>query len=703
MGRHRTEVEVSATTKGIPQVQRQMSTLMSTAEKDVKKLSERQSDLAKTLQGMGDKGSKAYKQIAQELRAVDREATIAERSLGRLDRSMSRRARQADQADRAATRAAQVKTKEDAKTGGYWQGLGQGIAPRAATYIQRGPGMRQQMVGMAAGSGIRRFGRGMAGMAGSPFTGLSGVAQGLAGIPGGGLLAGPMAAAAGHAQQALAFRQLQQEAMPFLGGPEIGGRAAAAGRSASRKFGMEDRVRGAREDIAFKSMTSGSSDMEEAELRAVRLEGRRSGFGAVSGNVAGARSRVLRARLRDRMGGEESLQTGISGVAAEIALEREMGGARAGLEAERSGASGAARHRVQQSGFSGMRQTGAGFGFGPQEAVQIANQISRMGGISGRDMQNQGLLGTAMGAQRAFGIGPDVAGAFGQGGVSGGVVGGRGRSGEAMADAIGQALAMGLEGSELTDAMQQMAGDIRSWKDTGLPLNTETVGRMGQTFSGLGLGGVRGFKAGRGVVENAKGIGTRGIQSVRDFAVMQELGGFKGGGAEGYEQAVLRMESGDLDPEGMGRLMKRFSGGGGAAGRLNLRRHLGGMGANMSMKEVVNLDEKFRSGGMPALEDAGLSMGDITQAGRAVTGGALKRKAAVDAKKLDAGLAVLPAVQTFEESTARITRSFTELAAGPLSKVSASMLDVAKAGAGVTEWLRSLMGEEGEPVLSSNP
>jgi len=628
VGTQNTNLVINAKTKGYAEAQRQTATLIGGTEKSLKGLVTKQSELTKSLSSMGDKGSKAYKAIAKELRAVDKEAGQVERTLKRLDRAFDRQ----DRKERQRTQEAEKRSRASAKQGAFGQGFLQGAAPSTATFLQRGPGMRRQAMGMAAGAGARRLGQGAMSVAGSPFTGAQGLAQGLMSIPGGGLVAAPMLAAMGQASKALSYKQAQQQALPFLGGMSAVQSMAGAGTRAGRRF---DSKKSYGSELDQRMSVFQAQGMSESEA-----------YGEATMSSIG---------------------------------EDDMMSRRGGLKKERAQAVGRARAKARTREMAGIQATGLKFGYTPQEAMQMTSQVSQAGGGTCIAMREQGMAGTAMAAQRLLSVGSDVSGAFLQGGRTGGVVGGQGRSSDAMAEAIGEAVNLKLSGSDLTEFMQQMAGDIRSWRNTGIPLNSATIGAMGQTFSKLGVGGVRGAKMGKGLADAAKGIANQGIRSAEDFAALQELGGYKGGGAEEYEKARLRMESGDFVKGGEQNLMKRFSKMGGAKGRLQLKRSMGKLGVTMGVKETIDIDKQLRSGKPISTQESTLTAEKLAGLGADAVDPALKKQAATEAKQVSVGQQMLGAVQAFESSTAKVSKAFSTLAEDPLKRFSKAVEDAAGA------------------------
>ena len=688
----RTDVLISAKTKGFAQAQQEATRItrnnakaieqqvkgfastgksMKQVEKEVSRLEEVLQGLAKKqlainqlMEEMGDKAGPSYKQLQQELKNVDREAQRVTRTIQAMERAFG---------------------TERERRQGFRQGLWQGAAPEIAGYLQRGPGMRRQMIGQAIGAGARRMGGGAMALAGAGFTGMQGISQALQSIPGGGIIAAPLMMASQNAQMAMQLKQTQQDMLPYLGGYRTAQRMGAARLRERRALGEEEiarRAEDAKWEAAFGEIKPEYAaevgrlvERQRGEFVASEMEKAKEQYGfAPKGTAKTGAEKVYETQWLQKMGGMEGLQARGEVVARQLQGNDAERAKTQELRAERERRSRAAVARERRRPFQGFRAQGIRYGFSEQETLQEAGAISQAGGGVGREMRREGLVETALGAKRAFGLGPEIAGAFLQASRQGGAVGARGQSGEAYAQAIGEAVKLDLEGSDLVEYMQQMAGDIRAWKDTGIPLNSKTIGAMGQTFSGLGLGGVRGARVGRGVTAAAQGLSGRGIQGAGDLAILQELGGYKpGGGAEAYEQAMMKLEAGDFTQEDVGRLMKRFGAGRGAVGRGTLRRQLQRMGVNVTATETFGMAGRMEEGGMPELRTGTMTAQQVRGFGQALTDQAIVKQASIANKQLDSGKKMLGAVQNFEASTAKIANAFSSLAAGPLKTFSKAM------------------------------
>jgi len=358
----------------------------------------------------------------------------------------------------------------------------------------------------------------------------------------------------------------------------------------------------------------------------------------------------------------------------------------------------AAARQARRQMFAPIRAAGREMGaLNEQQAIQVAQQMAQVGGGGVQDLQQQGMLRTGIAAQTAFGVGPEVAGAFQMGGRRGAMVGAPGRAGDLMAATIGDALAMGLQGSELNDYMQQMASGIETWKQTGMPINPRSIGQMATEFAQTGLGGVRGGVMGRGMMQGLQRISQEGITGGVELLAAQTFGGFKGGGLKDFWEAQKRLEAGGGKEGFSAEQMKEFvtrameAGGGGTAGMFTLRETMRKMGVQMGVAET----EQFAKGALAGPEGmtkeqrtkmetvreqmrAGMTEAPKTardvqaDAARMVNafGKQLQTAAALQNKQNDVGEKLVPVFQNLQKSSLAVNNIFGDLAKGPLKSIS---------------------------------
>jgi hypothetical protein len=176
-----------------------------------------------------------------------------------------------------------------------------------------------------------------------------------------------------------------------------------------------------------------------------------------------------------------------------------------------------------------LRRVGEGLGFALPQALQLGGQVMQAGGGFFGDPRVTEAQVAGLRAARAFGVDPGTTGAFLFGARSGGLVGGRGQTTEAnLNEAIGDAMRLGLEGAEINTHMRQMAQDIQAFRQTGMPLNRQSLNALQAAFAASGIGGVRGATIGRSFIQFIQGIAARGgpggAAPELDIIALQEFG-----------------------------------------------------------------------------------------------------------------------------------------------------------------------------------
>lgn len=650
-------------------------------EATFKDLTDKQLELNRHMSAMSDKGSDAYKALAKNMASVQREASSVERTLKNIERAYRQTDRAAADAERRRKqeeREQKRREQEEQRRGSFLQGLLQGTIPSAA-YLQRGPGMVRQ----AAGAAIGGAARGVAGgLMQAPFSGAAGLIQAMQSVPLGGIAAMPLAQSMQMAQQALQYRVQRQEQMPFLrmrmGVGGMVGESAEAQRArlterVTKVMAQEPKITYARAPVEglFMGRRTVAGEVWQ-RFRAATGGGRTDDFGSAE-----------RRRIREieAAGGEEAL-----------AAQRREERVQQAIQAE-----GGVRRQRQRTLQDVIRRQGQRMGFALPQAMQVMGGVTQAGGGVGRELVTQRLGEVGLAAQRGFGIGPEVTGAFLQAGRRGGVVGAQGRGGAAMVEAIAGGMRMGLEGSELTNWMSQMAGDIRNWQQTGIPINTGSVNALGASMAKWGLGGVRGGAVARGITARAQELTTRGPQGAEELILLQELGGLQGMGAEAYEEAQLRLEEGQFGPEEVRNVMKRFmaSGRGGARGRGVFKRAMRGLGVRIGVGETQLLEKQIK--GMELTPDEAEKVAAIDeqikqvsrQAPKDISGltrgvakdidPAVRRQVAQTNQQISTGGTMIKAMQDLQDSSNTMAKAFTTLASGPITTLTGSINGLSKA------------------------
>lgn len=730
MAETRTEVIVSAKAKGFTEVQQQATKLAGEASKatdaqakgysDVgktveqlqnrlKELTREQLDLNRALEGVADRGSPAYEKLVKNLKAVETEGDRVERVLRRMERAFKDQTRQ---------------ISEMQQKGALLQGFLQGAMP-GAPFLQRGPGMGRQVVGMAAGRAVRGV---AGGMAQAPFAGAQGIAQALSAIPiVGGALAAPFQQAMQYGQTALGRQRARVQALPTLGFAGMAPTISEAGRTAGARAAVaaRERVLG---QLGGPEMEARVRERAEGmmQLQARRMEPVVQPTGGLFENRAmiDAMNRAGNLqRLRSSDFGGEIRGAARESIERDIRQEAPRAAERARRTARREEES-----RQRRALFRPIRQAGQFLGVSEEQAIQMVGGITGAAGGDVRQLQRQGMLGTgergrpgaAIAAQALFGVEAPVTGAFarmGRLGAAGGLPGAQGAGSRMMTSAIADAMRMGLEGSEITTYLQQMAAGITQWEQTGIPIATDAMGEFGRAMSEAGFGGVRGAAVGGGFVRAAQALSTRGPQSAGELMMLQTMGGFRGGGAGAFEEAQIRLErlrSGEAGPEQVQELIGRFmqAGGGGAAGRLLARQQLSGMGIQVGAEEMSLIGRRMQGETLTpeqtqrlqaiqaqreaAGQGAPTSPEELQQrASRMMEGfgAALQKRARIENQQADAGERMIPTLNNLDKMTANLASKFTELADEPMKKLTGAMEELTAAIADKDKSLLSVLRE----------
>ncbi len=638
MGTVNTTVSVSAEAKGFAQAQAAATkftdalnngmTKMPIREfkKNMKELEGQLTDIAKKQLKLND-AMGAFKDMTKVPKAMSDEMRNLEREAGRVEQKIQL-------VNRVFKENAKQMRDHAAAQGSFTQGFLNAAVPGAGL-IQRGPGAWGQAAGGYVGGTLR----GMAGgLASTPYSGFGGVAQSLGHVPviGAALSAG-MGAAAGYAHQALGFLGSKQEAMPYLGG--------TGGMSSSE---IEQRAAGA-----------GLREMNRNKTVGGRLAFT-IGDGVSGGSWKGG---------RDESPGERAAR------------------AQAAADGERSrlqGASNRARNPVDLG-------QGVNFGMDMEKTQSFAMQMAMSGGTGGKNVN--GMLGAALGANRMFGVDAGTSGAFLGGGVHGAVSGGKmsaSASGDMMAKTIGDAVAMGLEGSQINEYLSTMAGAMKQWEATGMPVNPTAMGGVAGAFNQAGLGGIRGANAARGFESGVNRLAGGGPESAVDMLAMRKLVGYDfSGGAEGLQNAKLDLENKNFKKGGMEDFMKSLFVDltpNAATNDIAAQKNLGKFGVQLSATEAKRMgdvmrakasgkaiskkDQEFINEKTSSVPDSGAG---LEAGGAGMVNGLLKDRAATDNKQITTGLKLITTMNNFDRSMTDIASTVTTITQPALNALSSSI------------------------------
>ena len=710
-------------------------------EGQISKLAKTQAMLFETMAGMKDKGSNVYKAMAVSLKLAQEESSGLEGAVKNLEKAYQAEAKAVQDLNRANEQLQKTEEKrrqsaEDAakreddrkqqteqrSKGAFLQGLTQGAVPgMPPLFLERGPGMRRQMLGQmiggAAAAPFRMAGQFAGAAVQAPFQGAQGLAQMASALPGGGIIGGMMGTAVGYAGRAMEWRRQQMEAQPFLGGGV--GMMQAQGAAGTRYQAEVSRSRKQNaaiySDAEFQKMIPGmrqrfnAKNPEAAESAARASPG---GGGYATRIPRGYEKYAWAQKARKSIDEKEFTQFTAQqqgnwqamGAADNRASEQQA-------KESRQRAIAAARRKANEPIYAATRE-GVQYGMVKDQALQAMTGIVQGGGGRAPEMMKQGMLRAGFAAKSLYGVGPETSGAFLQAGRRGGLVGGPGKADQMMTRAIADGLSLGLEGSELIDYMQSMAEGIKQWETTGIPIAPDAIKGMAETFSKAGIAGTRAAQMARGVGQFVQGMEGRGGPSTGvDLLTLQAFGFTGKGGAAEYEKTIIKMEAAgqQMKDQGvggamsgpMGEVMKRIRGmpgGDSSVGRIMLRRIMREqMGVNMNQEEMVLLDKQFSGEELTPEEQTKVDLETARRNAGAIEAGAvrtpkglekaaksavppeLRTQAAIQNKQIAAGEQMIGLVNTMDMAAATLVKSFANLTgdAGPVVNLTKKFGDLA--------------------------
>jgi hypothetical protein len=553
-------------------------------ETQLQSLVQKQTEISKSFEGVA-KGSKQYKQLASDLKSTRREADMVARSLGQVDRLLTRQRREQQRAT----------SQGQAGRGGFVAGLGQGLG--VAQYLPHGPGMAARMGGAMLGGGIRRG----AGIAAAPFTmpGIGGLAQGLGGIPiVGGFLAGALQQAAGAYQSAVGYDRAAWQNIGYAGGMD----AFAAGPHV-QKAAMQ---RAAIMNQARQIDTTAREEQQQAvqENMNLRLAQRAREQRAMHQKIRSGPGAALGAL------GKEGFGKGLASMPASRvytwgqvttpqsdALQASKDDSAiirtAKAKAARVGANIDAQ--LPGAGF------GVPFGISPTQMQQMFGQfMGARGGRYGEAGATRNDFRTVLAAQAGLGVSAGLSGQYGRLGVAGG--GGQNMLG--LATVLQVAVAQGLKGSQVPEYLQSLVSLGSRAEKMGVKIDVREFGRETAQLKAAGLQGLQAGRVAGGLNTAAMNLSQRGASNPMDVLLMRAAGYRPEQGAEGYASAMNTL-AGGLNQHMLGSLLGEVTQGAQAGGfgpqmqSLMVRRALGKLGVQIGPKQAASILEAYRGGQVP--------------------------------------------------------------------------------------------------------
>tara|TARA_Y100000034_G_scaffold126492_1_gene177804 strand:- start:495 stop:2012 length:1518 start_codon:yes stop_codon:yes gene_type:complete len=488
--------------------------------------------------------------------------------------------------------------------------------------------------------------------------GIGAMATALSAVPVMGLIAaGSLMAAAGTYSSHLRYQQAGMSSAAFLGNAQ--GALGVPGAMAA----------GARGEVAAERA---KYDAEQARNWQDVKEARSARYSPIPSEWSG-----------DVTAGGRPIQA--PPVSAEAQREAAVGAAtrriiagKAALPGRLAAAAARGRRGAISDWFTPGAYTSAGraYGLDPSASLQQAASMSQAAvrPVTGSEFS----FGLA--AQTAFGVGLGTTGTFmGQTEYAGLNAS---RSADVAAQAIGSAVARGLQGTEITTYLSRMASLMEVQVNQGRNVDVESVIRMEERLTNSG---VRGFRAGAITSQfGAAGadIGFRGPKSAVEYRLMESMGFTGKGGFEEYAQFRLQMQDAgnvaNAMPAFVDHFKKRSAGMGPAGKALMLQQAFKALSTSLGPQEAAALAQ-----GMAGADFGdGVTAADIMGAGTGIAGtlgSSLQAEAGIEAGRIGVGGRVAKSMQNLSRVTINMASTFENTMGTALDIVTDKLDDFAAA------------------------
>jgi hypothetical protein len=535
-----------------------------------------------------------------------------------------------DKESAADARASRPQPVTSAKQGAFGQGFLQGVMPGGLSrFIDRGPGAGRQAAGIVAGDMLSS-------LASIPFAG-AGALTGAAGALGS-FVGAPVSQMFGNTGNALSRQRAQLGMMPYLGGY---GTQAMAG-------------------------TGGIANLSDADLRA---QAAREGRAAGNPHLVDAGRPGLLSRHQAGAGDINPYLNYVRGSGSE---EQRIASAQSRLEHQRD------MDRNAGPGANGLRDLGRMYGGRTlSETQQFVTQMAMRAGGQGSDLGGQGLVEAGLAANTKYGISADVAGAYGRAGRNGGILGGEGND-AGFARMIGNAVKLGLTGSDLTKFAEQTAQTLSAFEASGIPLAPGAIAGAANAFGagGVGLAAPRAASAGLGVVGAVQQAGMSGTQDAFGVAMLQALGGSESYGGQLDAEREMRNPTASTINKILGGLTSRVVDGG--QGKYAHKQLM-----NMAMRLQLPTDDasidkyqaylKAGRSDFATGEGAPFSVDDLKASARAMTPSALGKEASQQDKQTDLGESAVGSSQAANAAATAVAGLYADALAPVLRGVATAL------------------------------
>ena len=570
--------------------------------------------LNEALKGTKD-GTRAYKELVQELRGANKEARTLEDTQKRLH-----------------SQAKSMAQGTTLKRPGLMARLQEkGVISKQGASVLRGAG------GVATGGARRAAG------SQAPTPTLQGMGTAATAIPFvGAAVAASLFAASGAYQSRLGWERAQLGAASGLMSPED-------------MLGLEGRAGDIR---------SGAAGAHQGELGRIGKQRSRLGTRGKAREEANILSDkevdiMARSRIKSGMSMDQARQSVLNqfgqtetkekradiNADARKLLDQQQGKADDKLAKVQGGAMGQALAEKMRS--SEFRKIGGAFGMMPQEALSAAGGMGRAaGGIS----TDQFRFGMAL--KTAFGIDTEQTGTALRGLQYSGIE--KDQTDEALAKVIAQGMALGLDQSEMSEHISKQTGFLKTSVMQGREANIGATMNL-QSFlrTSTGMEGALATQRGQSLIGGFQGMGARGGGGAMQFRMMRAMGADLTS-AEGYAKGRLDMQDPTKIAAALPKMIESFRGQaggmGGSQGIFMMQQFLQGL---PGMGDVTpDMARRIMSGDVTALNDvSGIDKGSIMKAGSAAAKAAapaLRGEAGIEAESIGVGGMMASTVQQFK-------------------------------------------------------
>ena len=343
--------------------------------------------------------------------------------------------------------------------------------------------------------------------------------------------------------------------------------------------------------------------------------------------------------------------------------------------------------------------TGTGITYGLSEA-ETHPMYGQMAAARGGPLSGQ-AFGFGMAAK--YGMGVDL-------GTTGGLMKGLSRAGNmggaaqrrGIATMIGQALALGLDGSEVNKYLQDISQLVGQQAEIGQRQLDMTAFREAERALGGEVGGYQAQRIIRGFAQGVSEIGYKGAGGATEFMLATAAGYRPGQGQDSYFAALQRMQDVGSNPQLLEGYLGRFMGGddqGIHTRTAMIQRALQGIPGMGNVHQ--DTARRIAGGDRGAIREITMGVSDITEGGARGVAGDLQVEAGFEARRVRAGAEMAPAMQSLTDVTITVGEAFTSLAPA-IEGAAWTMKGLVTAVSGVVGalgWFKdTLVGSSGDAV-----